>query len=218
VIEKISKDDEFRRKISYEVCQNDISVACELQLETQLDSSSLISFIKESLIPKIVVENVENRSQTFTGINESALEIVGIVRMNIIIGTIRKNNVMMYVVPDKTMHCQVILGGDLMRELEFKLLDPEGIALNNTICEIMNIELNDASVVNKIIDSLAIGSEIPDDSKIVLKNIFEKKYLMPKRPQEPAVKMKFTLKLRQHTPFHLIQENYHSVKKYSCNK
>jgi len=53
---------------------------------------------------------------------------------------------MMYVVHYKMM--QVTLGRDLMRELEFKLLDPEGmIALNNTICEIMNIELNDASVV-----------------------------------------------------------------------
>jgi len=52
------------------------------------------------------------------------------------------------------MHCQVILDRDLMKELEFKLLDPKGmIALNNTICEIMNIELSDASVVNEIIDS-----------------------------------------------------------------
>jgi len=36
----------------------------------------------------------------------------------------------------------------------------------------------------------------------MLKDIFEKKYLMPERPQEPVVKMKLTLKLREHTPFH----------------
>jgi len=192
---------EFRRKISYEVCQNDIGIACELQLETQLDSGSPISFIKESLISKIVIENTENSSQTFTGINESALEIVGVVQMNIAIGTIKKNNVTMYVVPDKTMHCQVILGRDLMKELEFKLLDPEGIiALNNTICEIMNIEVSNTSLANEIIDSLTIGSGIPDDSKVALRDIFEKKYLMPERPQEPMVKMKLTLRLREHTP------------------
>jgi len=203
VTKKASNDNEFRRKISYEVCQNDIGIACELQLETQLDSGSPISFIKESLIPKIVIENTENSSQTFTGINESALEIVGVVQMNIAIGTIKKNNVMMYVVPDKTMCCQVILDRDLMKELEFKLLDPEGmIALNNTICKIMNIEVSNTSLANEIIDSLAIGSGIPDDSKVALRDIFEKKYLMPERPQEPMVKMKLTLNLREHTPFH----------------
>lgn len=200
---KAQEGDEFRRKIKYEVDQNDFGIAFELFLETQLDSGSPISFIKESLIPKFIIEKIENNSLMFTGINESALKIIGMVRMKITIGTIKKNNVIMYVVPDKTMLCQVVLGRDLMREFEFKLLEPEAaIALNNVISEIMNIEVSSSNAVNKVSDSLAIGFDVPDDSKIAFKNLFEKKYLMPERPQEPVVKMKLTLNLREHTPFH----------------
>lgn len=44
---KAQEDDEFRRKIKYEAGQNDLGIAFELFLETQLDSGSP-SFVKVS--------------------------------------------------------------------------------------------------------------------------------------------------------------------------
>lgn len=201
ITEKEQRSDEFRRKIRFETCANNINIVSEL--DTQLDSGSPISFIKESLIPKFIIECVESNSRKFTGINESALEIVGVVRMNITAGMARSDNVMLYVVPDKTMQCQAILGRDLMKILGFKLTEPEGIvALDNAIHEIMSIEVNSSRAEDEIFDSLAIGVEASNCDKIMLKDIFRTKYLLAERPEEAKFKMKLSLNLRQHTPFH----------------
>jgi len=203
VVEKVQQNDDFRRKMRYEVREENIGIAFELQLETQLDSGSPISFIKESLIPKIVIKEIENNSKSFAGINGSALEIKGVVRMNINTGTTKRNNVMLYIVPDKTMRCQVIMGRDLMKDFEFKLMEPERIkALDDTISEIMNIEINNSNVMDEMMDSLNIGSQITEHDKVAFKNIIKEKYVLPERPQEPMIKMKLKLKLREHTPFH----------------
>lgn len=131
------------------------------------------------------------------------LEIKGVVRMNVNIGTTKRNNVILYVVLDKIMRCQVIMGRDLMKDFEFKLMEPEGMkALDDTISEIMNIEINNSNIIDEIMDSLDIGSEITEHNKVVFRNIIKEKYVLPERPQEPMIKMKLKLKLCEHTPFH----------------
>lgn len=202
VAEKVQESDDFRRKMRYEVQEENIGIAFELQLETELDSGSPVSFIKESLIPKIVIEKVENNSKLFTGINDSALEIKGIVRMNVNTGMTKRNNVTLCV-PDKTMRCQVIMGSNLMKYFEFKLMESEGMkVLDDTISEIMNIEINNSNVMDETIDSLDIGSEITEYDKVALRKVIKEKYVLPERPQEPMIKMKLKLNLREHTPFH----------------
>lgn len=201
VVEDIQKDDEFRRKIRYELNDKDIRAAFEL--ETQVDSGSPISFVKESLIPSIVIENVQNNIQAFMGINESMLEIVGTVRMNVVIGKMKRNEVTLYVVPDKTMRSQVILGRDLMKELGYKLVEPEGIiALNSAMSEIMNIDISNSCAGEEIMDKLSINSMIPDSVKVTFRKIFKTEYLLAERPQEPKVKLKLTINLLPHSPFH----------------
>jgi len=82
---------------------------------SQLDTASLISLIKSKFIlSNLITGNIDN---DYEELNGSALEVLGQVKAQIIRRSSSTGEVILRVVPDYTMKCDVLLGKDTIRLL-----------------------------------------------------------------------------------------------------
>lgn len=59
----------------------------------------------------------------YEGVNGSTIEILGIVTAQISVGDSKVNDVMLKVVPERTMKCDLLLGRDAICKLGFGLMN-----------------------------------------------------------------------------------------------
>jgi len=79
----MEEEETFLRDVDYEISRPDINQ--KFRLRTLMDTGSKISFIKESFIPRKQVELSDKLHETYHGINNSPLHIIGYVRLNVTI-------------------------------------------------------------------------------------------------------------------------------------
>lgn len=105
------QQNDFRRTVELQISYGTDSF--KISCDALIDSGSPISFVKERCIPrKYLITNLEH--DRFCGLNGSELEVLGCVDATVIFEN-QKCNVVLRVVPDRTMQSQTVLGRDFMR-------------------------------------------------------------------------------------------------------
>ena len=74
-----------------------------------------MSFVKESFIPQSILQILPPQKCKFRGINDSDLKILGEINVSICIGSVTRENLKIFVVPNSTMNPSVILGRETMK-------------------------------------------------------------------------------------------------------
>ncbi|XP_015433583.1 PREDICTED: uncharacterized protein LOC107189537 [Dufourea novaeangliae] len=133
------EDEDFQRKIQYELGYDNEQFS--FSLKTLFDTGSPISFIKEKFILNEAIETIEISNSRFHGINDSELNIVGKVCVNVTIDDAKKENFQLYVVDNNTMTTAVVLGRDVLNEFGLTLACEAKKNRHNVTQEILNINV-----------------------------------------------------------------------------
>jgi len=88
-------------------------------VNTQLDTACPISLIKAKFIPSSSILHLENEHNE--GINGSVLKVIGGVIAKICLEDAMTNNSILRVVSDHTIKCDMLLGRDTLRKLDFTI-------------------------------------------------------------------------------------------------
>lgn len=94
----------------------------QLIVDTLLDTGSPISFVKQEVIPDRFVSKINIDQSTFCGINNTRLKIVGEVNVTLEVDDIVQKDIALLVVPNSTMRYSMVLGRDVLKKLNFKLV------------------------------------------------------------------------------------------------
>ncbi|XP_076659907.1 uncharacterized protein LOC143363195 [Halictus rubicundus] len=158
-----------------------------------LDSGSPISFIKRRFIPRECVM-FDVGTEQFYGLNRSSLQLLGCIEVTLIYDNI-KYKIMLRVVPDETMNSDLILGRDFMKISSLYLCKRhESIGSN----DILNIELDEISTLT---EEISVNKDLPFELRITVQKLFQKFYVEPKRPLNPATENILTVTLTDKKPF-----------------
>lgn len=133
---------------------------------SQIDTGCPISLIKKQLIDDKIVEKPGCEWNKYFGINKSKLEIIGIVRMNIILNNERKSMIL-GVVNNETMCSNVLLGRDALKLFGYRLT--KYMKYDKEVQQIYNINIDNNQ--NKV-DQIHINSKISVENQLAFKNIF----------------------------------------------
>lgn len=128
------------------------------RIDSQFDTASPISLIKEKLVPRDWIGNAS--AEYYEGINSSILDIKGIVRLNIMYDDMEAKSVSLRVVADTAMKNNALLGRDALRMLGLGLtkLPSEKESDQKTFEEILNIE--SSAFGGSEIDKIEINPEL----------------------------------------------------------
>ncbi|XP_025829865.1 uncharacterized protein LOC112904327 [Agrilus planipennis] len=110
VYEEPASHEECREIVTIEI--NDCSVKRILDLDTQLDTGSPISLIKERFVEKGSIKHSQSVIPNYTGINNSPINILGIVNARVTLYERVEENIPLYVVSEETIR----VSSDLMRQ------------------------------------------------------------------------------------------------------
>lgn len=189
---------QFVKRIVYEI--SDYPVNYVTELDTLLDTGSPISIIKKKFIKNCKPIQTLDITNTFCGINNSKLVIIGTIETSIILNGIRKEKFIMRVVPDNTMSFSAIIGRDILKEFGLSLTISAEVEQSEEIYAIMNID----TVTQKeiISDSLEISNDAAWADKIRLRELFTKDYVEVTRPEKPSVKAELKLQIENTQPFY----------------
>ena len=108
--------------VMYEV--KDSSLQQVLCLDTLLDTSSLISFIKERFIGKQGLHPLDSSDRDYCGSKMVQLELLGKVYAKISIGDIMRENLRVHVVPKNSLLTPALLGRDILHKFSIRLTLP----------------------------------------------------------------------------------------------
>lgn len=195
------------------VCEFDVrGEYCELSLCTLLDTGSPISFLKESCVPMASMKPCKQQDRKYSGINNSELVKLGIVKINVTLDTV-KRELDMFVVPNDTMCSQVVLGRDALKKfnLGLKALSPlEAEAIE----QILNIDV----CVEDHVNSLKINSEIDLKTQNTLRKLFFDEYENIECPECPKINMKLNLQLTNDRPIYFGPRRLSFIEKEQLQK
>jgi hypothetical protein len=85
-----------------------------LTLKSLVDTGSKISFVKSQYVPPCNYNTPITQEDSFTGINQSELRILGIFTTDVTIDAQKEIRVKFYVVPEDTMGYSCVLGADVI--------------------------------------------------------------------------------------------------------
>ncbi|XP_063994848.1 uncharacterized protein LOC135172624 [Diachasmimorpha longicaudata] len=178
VVAGVAQEDQtFIRSVLYELSRENSSD--KLQLLTLMDMGSPISFIKRKFVPADIIECPSKQDDVLTGINGSGLIRKGVIKLNVIVDGVRKDNQLVWVVPDATMKMPIVLGRDIIRKFGLILTNP----LKQVLTDIMNINIH-------------------ENVKSEIQHVFDSEYLDTTKPSSPKDDMELTLHLKDPKPFH----------------
>lgn len=127
---------------------NNGSECCKYSLTALIDSGSPISLIKSKYISSnLYIPNFDLENYTFTGLNGSPLEILGLFQKDVFINNVC-TNVKFFVVPDTTMSYACILGRDLFSKPYLKVC--LGLGTKVEISESSEVGYNSINEINFI--------------------------------------------------------------------
>jgi len=176
----------------------------EVKLNAILDSGSGISLIKENIVPLGVKYNSQFVNN-FVGINNVKLDILGVIKANLIIG---ENNLMLdfHIVYNNTMVNECLLGRNFLLNQTITVIFDNGEVLikqkemwseNQFIAdEIRLIGENGLFDETDGKYELKIESENDYEVKTKLYDLFEECYVKPLRPSEPKVDFEMTINIK----------------------
>lgn len=188
----VADEDIFFRDIDYRVSRTDLDIG--FTLSTRFDTASKVSFMKESLIPIETIESINYVSVKYFGLNRSLLVVKRMVKLDIIIDGDMQRNIEVFIVPDTTMHCPIMLGRQAFARFEFRLTRP----IDNAVSEIFNIEIDSSA---NVCEALQVNNKLPLDTQDRVKQLFEVNYFNASRPAKPKVDMTLELQLQKRKPF-----------------
>ncbi|KAK9685548.1 Zinc knuckle [Popillia japonica] len=173
-------------------------------LEAIVDTGSHISFLAEAIVVTSIIEPYYN-DRHFKGINSSKLDMLGIVKDNLI-GDNFNVNVTLHIVSSYTMSGNLVLGRDFVANKQFTCY------FDNQI-HIVPIE-NSIHVGNDLEDictspdnTLEIDSTIAPKYCKELETVLNEYYLRPERGNGPTVKFEMNVNLyRNHKPILVLAE------------
>lgn len=177
--------------------RNDTVGNFEIKVDALFDTGSPITFIKEKFIPKCFSKT--NNLNSYCGINNSKLEMVGTITLDVMCDRLNAVGVQIYVVDNNTMSASMIIGRDLIKKFNVNLTIVNKSERVEEELEILNINVGEN---DNISERLNINSEIAYEEKTKLVEMFEKEYVQPERPIEPKVNAELTLRLFKVQPFH----------------
>ena len=210
------ENEDFRRDVSYQFCDDDGQNKVVRKLDTLLDTGSPVSFVRENFVPENLIISVLQGDSNYSGINGSLLKIKGRVMAKIALNNKEEKIVSLMVVPITSMKAAVVIGRDILRKFYDKVTKPTDENIDQVIIDILNIEINDSK--DKIEDSLNINSDLTSETKIIVKKIFVENYVNPVRPEMPVIDAELKLILREEKPFHFNPRRLSYVEKSALRK
>ncbi|XP_076278424.1 uncharacterized protein LOC143208164 [Lasioglossum baleicum] len=181
------EEDDFRRLV--EVCMGSFKLNCK----ALLDSGSSISFIKKQFIPREYIM-FDVGTERYYGLNRSSIKLIGCVEVTLVYD-IMKYRIMLRVVQDETMNSDLILGRDFMKITNLSLCKKQE-SIDST--DISNIELDEISTLT---EEICVNEDLPFELRMTVQKLFQKFYVEPKRPLNPATENILTLTLTDKKPF-----------------
>lgn len=183
-------DDDFRQTVDLQISNGNNNF--KKSFYALIDSGSPICFVKECYIPRNYVITEESCDR-FCGLNESKLEIIGHVEAELMFKN-RKYNIMLRVVPDRTMQSPIVLGRDFIKMAKFLLIS------ENKVVDIMNIEITKDELCSTLRE-MRINEDLPFEMKARAREMFDKCYVRAEKPSKPATDNVLKLTLTNEKPF-----------------
>ena len=187
-------NNEFLEIVELQISKNGSKYSREC--ESQFDTASPISLVKSKFIPLNFVASVPDGH--YEGINGSALEILGRVEVGIKGKEFSAENVLLRVVPDGAMKCDLILGRDTIKLLDLTLAKRE--EKHKDVSEILNI--SESVFQSGEFNHLNVNPELTSETRNRLMQNFRTMYLQAERPIEPKIKFEIKLCVKEKQPFH----------------
>lgn len=129
----------------------------EIKVDALIDTGIPISFIKEKFIPNCFVKE-QNDQMKFCGINNSSLNVVGTVIVDIECDKVIEVGTNIYVVTNNTMSASLVIGRDMLKNSKVSLRGIEKDVEERDKVEIHNIDI--CEIVDSIDKSLEINPEL----------------------------------------------------------
>jgi len=197
-------DNEHRQIVNYVVKKDE---HCQsLNLDTQLDTGSPVSFIKASVIPEKFIVKCQGATNKYEGLNESELSVKGTGKFDVELSGRKQTDIPILLVPDGTMKVPAVLGRDILSKFGCKLTMPgESVSkFQNQESEEEKSEVLHINVHEQIKeeDKLNINPDVPFSVKERFILLFLREYENAQRPDEPETKMKLKLELTNLEPFY----------------
>lgn len=199
-VNNFEEDENFRREISYQLCDDKEQRKVESKLNTLLDIGNPVSFIKENFVSINLLVSIFPGDNSYSGLNDSTLKVLGHVIAKVAFNNKEPKFVSLLVVLSTTMKATVAIGRDILRQFyNIKTLSIEENK-NQVIREILNIDTIDSK--QKIEDSLNINPKLTVETKTAFKRLFVDNYINPLKPDIPITDAELKLRLKEEKPFH----------------
>ena len=155
-------EEDFRQGVEYQLLHD--GERFTFKFDTLFDTGSPISFIKEKFILNNAINEIDEReSERFFGINSSRLKILGKINLDVSMNGVSKEGLTLLVVDDNTISASVVLGRDILREFNLKLIH-DNVTVVDEALEIRNIDVTDEK--GETICELNVNPEILSAIKI----------------------------------------------------
>lgn len=136
------QNDSFVRKLQYCFVDTNTHNKWVYSLTTLFDTGSPVSFIKDEVVPSLLIEPPKDEDTQYGGLNSSRLQAKGRVSVEFSLDNEQNRVVSLIVVPSSTMKTTVVIGRDILQQV-FKLGSAHREQENEVIREILNINIGD---------------------------------------------------------------------------
>ncbi|XP_073986447.1 protein Dek isoform X1 [Rhodnius prolixus] len=177
----------------------------DVEINATLDSGSPISLISEHILPVNVIISPYTRKFQFEGVNKSKLNILGELKQNVSVNSI-KIPITFYVVPENTINSICLLGRDFLSydgiQVKFQgnnvYIDVKSTLVEEPIGEcisdILNIDISNNVKLNE--PDLDINNELSLEIQSKVKNIIKENYNDVEKPKEPVTNLELALTVK----------------------
>lgn len=199
-INSVEDDANFVRSMNFEFLDSTGLEKEQIELETLLDTGSVVSFIKDCCVPERLVVTRQGPGGPYSGINDSELRIKGQVVAKVALSGHEPKETKLLVVPETTMKSSVVLGKDTLRLFYTSTASDKQAVEDQIIREILNIDVGVGSDIGD--ESLRINPEMPTTIQREMEELFRREYVEPERPEVSEVKVELKLILSSSKTFH----------------
>jgi len=174
--------DEFQQMVGLQV-RGRTPLSCM----ARIDTGCPVTLVQESLISCKEIRVAGEEWNRYRGINNSKLQVRGIVKATITMDGCSKT-VTVGVVPDRTMTVPLLIGRNTLRLLNYRLTNSPDF--DKAVSEILLIG-NDSDHFN-----LNINRDMPVEVRELVERVFIDYYVEPIRPETPKVQVEAALILK----------------------
>ncbi|XP_070515391.1 uncharacterized protein [Cardiocondyla obscurior] len=179
--------DKFQRQIELCITKKPLASVA------RFDSGCPVNFIIEQLVCKIEWQPTTPEWQRYYGINKSRVPVLGVIKLRIVMDS--DSRILEFgIVSDSVMFVSVLLGRNALNEFGYRL--SKSPRFDKALLEIMSIELDDESLINKL--NINPNTTVTDRSAFY--KLFTEYYVNPVCPDFPEVKIEARIVLKTNQP------------------